>query len=246
MRELPAYLRARRDRRGARQLAPSGRRRLEGAGPAAGSRTTAATRCSSATRCTSRSTTRPRGTGPTARTRSSTARRSSAGRRYFEELGVEAISWGALILRKRPEGRNWFFSYTSATDRITGASDQVLRLFDAQDYLAVTSAEDMLGDAFTVPDDHRVEQTIRLRDGGELIERNVLRLDTGLASRSRSTPRPSACCRCSTASGRSATCSPRPRRSPARHRRRSSGAPFPSCAGWSSSASCSPRSEVSP
>jgi methylase of polypeptide subunit release factors len=99
---------------------------------------------------------------------------------YFDELGVEAISWGCLILRKRPEGRNWFFSYTSATDRITGASDQVLRLFDAQDYLAVTSAEDMLGDAFTVPDDHRVEQTIRLRDGGEMIERNVLRLDTGL------------------------------------------------------------------
>ena len=67
---------------------------------------------------------------------------------YFEELGVEAISWGALILRRR-DGRNWFFSYTSTTDRITGASDQVLRLFDAQDYLAVTTAEDMLGDAFT-------------------------------------------------------------------------------------------------
>ncbi len=99
---------------------------------------------------------------------------------YFEEIGVETISWGALILRKRPGGRNWFFSHTSAADRITGASDQVLRLFDAQDYLMGTSTEEMLGDVFTMAEDHRVEQTIRLRDGGEMIERNVLRIDTGL------------------------------------------------------------------
>ena len=79
---------------------------------------------------------------------------------YFDELGFEAISWGCLILRKR-EGANWFFAYSPTTERISGASDQMLRLFAAQDYLAVTSAEDMLGDAFAVPEDHRVEQTIR-------------------------------------------------------------------------------------
>ena len=32
----------------------------------------------------------------------------------------------------------------------------------------------------TVVPEHRIDQTIRLRDGGELIERNVLRLERGL------------------------------------------------------------------
>ena len=98
---------------------------------------------------------------------------------YFEELGVGAISWGALSLRRR-DGANWFFPYTSPTDRIASASDQMLRLFAAQDFLAEAADGDLLAAAFTVPGDHRIEQTIRLQDGGEMLERNVLRLDSGL------------------------------------------------------------------
>jgi SAM-dependent methyltransferase len=99
---------------------------------------------------------------------------------YFDELGVGAISWGALSLRRR-EGANWFFPFSSPTDRIGSASDQMLRLFEAQDFLAgADNDDDLLATAFSLAGDHRVEQTIRLRDGGEVVERNVLGLDTGL------------------------------------------------------------------
>jgi SAM-dependent methyltransferase len=98
---------------------------------------------------------------------------------YFDRLGVEAISWGALIMRRR-EGGNWFFPYSSTTDRVTGASEQLLRLVEAQDFLETARPEDLLACALEVVPEHRIEQTIRLRDGAEAIERNVLRLDNGL------------------------------------------------------------------
>lgn len=98
---------------------------------------------------------------------------------YLDRLGIEAISWGAVILRRR-DGDNWFFPYHSHTERITGASEHVLRLVAAQDFLAKAGPEELLEAVMTVAPEHRVEQTIRLQDGGELIERNVLRLDRGL------------------------------------------------------------------
>jgi methylase of polypeptide subunit release factors len=98
---------------------------------------------------------------------------------YFDRLGVEAISWGVIVLRRR-DGDNWFFPYHSHTERITGASEQLLRLIDAQDFLASVDDEDFLDSVMTVAPEHRLDQTIRLRDGGELIERNILRLESGL------------------------------------------------------------------
>jgi methylase of polypeptide subunit release factors len=98
---------------------------------------------------------------------------------YFEELGIEAISWGALTMRRRA-GDNWFFPYTSTTDEISGASEQVLRLFTAQDYLASVSDEELLESVFELVSEHRVEQTLKLGGGQELVERNFLRLDRGL------------------------------------------------------------------
>ena len=98
---------------------------------------------------------------------------------YFEQIGVEEISWGALILRRR-EGPNWFFSHTSTTERITGASDQILALMAAQDYLAATGDEEMLDAVYSLSDEHRVEQTFRIKDGLQLVDRNVLRLEAGL------------------------------------------------------------------
>ncbi|HEY4346855.1 MAG TPA: methyltransferase [Gaiellaceae bacterium] len=98
---------------------------------------------------------------------------------YFDDLGVEAISWGALTLRRRT-GDNWFFPYASSTDRITGAGEQIQRLFSAQDYLTDASPLDVLEGTFLLAEEHRVDQAIRLGQGGALVERNILRLDTGL------------------------------------------------------------------
>ena len=78
-------------------------------------------------------------------------------------------------------GRNWFFPYTSTTERITGASDQILGLMAAQDYLASTGRRGDAGRPFSpFPTEHRVDQTFRIEDGRELVDRNILRLDAGL------------------------------------------------------------------
>jgi methylase of polypeptide subunit release factors len=98
---------------------------------------------------------------------------------YFDEIGVETISWGCLIMRRR-DGDNWFFPYDSHTDSITGSSRQLLRIAAAQDYLATAGDDTLLDDVFVVADEHRIDQRIRLRDGNEIVERNVLSLYKGL------------------------------------------------------------------
>ena len=99
---------------------------------------------------------------------------------YLERLGAEAVSWGAIILR-RSSGRNWIWGYTPPSDRITGASDHVLRLFDAHDFLAgLASNESLLDRVLKLAPDHRLDQTGRIEEGIRVVERTVLRLAEGL------------------------------------------------------------------
>jgi methylase of polypeptide subunit release factors len=51
---------------------------------------------------------------------------------YYHEFGIEAISWGAIALRRR-QGRNWVRAYTDPAKPMAGAGDQILRLFAAHD-----------------------------------------------------------------------------------------------------------------
>jgi methylase of polypeptide subunit release factors len=102
---------------------------------------------------------------------------------YYERLGIEAIAWGAVILRRR-EGENWIWAHSPATERISPGGEQVLRLFQAQDFLAaVESEQDFLNQSFSLAEDHRLEQTARLGSGSREVERTVLKLDGGLGFR---------------------------------------------------------------
>jgi SAM-dependent methyltransferase len=100
-------------------------------------------------------------------------------REHFDRLGVEAISWGAIILRRRA-GSNWIWSYSPSSQRVSAGGEHVLRLFASQDLLA-----DFRGDAFLdcrleLVADHRLEQTSRLEDGSASVDRVVLSLTRGL------------------------------------------------------------------
>jgi len=102
---------------------------------------------------------------------------------YYRRLGIDAISWGAVVLRRR-SGRNWVFAYSPTSERITGASDHVLRLFAAQDFLAAAGDGDaLLGARLALVEDHRLEQSGRLRGGETLLERIVLEHEGGLRFR---------------------------------------------------------------
>jgi hypothetical protein len=100
--------------------------------------------------------------------------------RHFEELGVEAISWGAITLRRR-EARNWVWAYSPSSDRIEPATEHVLRLFAAHDFLAGLSDDDgLLRGCLELVSDHRLDETGRLEAGTRTIERTVLRHEGGL------------------------------------------------------------------
>src|SRR5919204_1294533 len=85
---------------------------------------------------------------------------------------------------RRRQGENWVWAHSPATERISAGGEQVLRLFEAQDYLAgLGSAEELLAQAFELVPDHTLEQTARLGAGSREVERTVLKLEGGLGFR---------------------------------------------------------------
>jgi hypothetical protein len=101
--------------------------------------------------------------------------------RYFDELGVEAISWGAIVLRRRTAAANWVCAYNPSSDQFGPATEQILRLFAAQDFLAgMRDLEELLDETLVLVPDHRLDETGRLEPGTRAVERSVLSLDGGL------------------------------------------------------------------
>ena len=103
---------------------------------------------------------------------------------YFKRLGIEAIATGAVILRKRSTGPNWVRQDEMPQDRLSRASDHILRVFAAQDRLsALANESDLLGDRFSLAERTRLEQSVVLRDGAWAVDSIVLTLQEGLGFR---------------------------------------------------------------
>jgi SAM-dependent methyltransferase len=99
---------------------------------------------------------------------------------YYDELGIEAISWGAIVLRRR-RGANWTWAHSPSAERLGPASSHVLRLVEAQDFLhSLADDRPLLDEAFSLAPGHRLDQTVVLRDGDEDVEASLLRLRDGL------------------------------------------------------------------
>lgn len=95
---------------------------------------------------------------------------------YYRELGIASLEYGAVLARRRA-GANWL--RLDELGELTGpAGEHIERVLAAADYLA--EKHDPLADAFTLAPDHRIDQTIRLRDGELTIEQALIRLDGGL------------------------------------------------------------------
>ena len=103
---------------------------------------------------------------------------------YLDDLGIESIAHGAVILRRRTGTRNWTRRDRVSLDRLEQASEHVLRVFDAQDYLEELEDERRLLDArFALVERHRLEQTMTCRYGRTELEATVLSLNEGLGFR---------------------------------------------------------------
>ena len=99
---------------------------------------------------------------------------------YLDRLGAEAIAHGAVILRRRSDGRNWTRKDRISLERLEQASEHILRVFEAQDYLESLEDDTELLDAeLALVDSHRLEQTLV----GPELRATTLSLHEGLAFR---------------------------------------------------------------
>ena len=101
---------------------------------------------------------------------------------YYRELGITAINYGALIMRKRSSGgSNWGRADEMPSGVVGSAGDHILRVFDAYTHLA--NLEDnhaLLGEAFTLRENATLQQVLKSSDGRLVMRDAFLRLDEGL------------------------------------------------------------------
>jgi SAM-dependent methyltransferase len=101
---------------------------------------------------------------------------------YYRANGIEAVAWGAIVLRKRSGADNWVWAESPPTDDMGAAGHHVLRVCANQDLLAaIDGPGELLERVFVLAEDHRLDRFFHFEDGSGVIDRAQLRLDGGFA-----------------------------------------------------------------
>jgi methylase of polypeptide subunit release factors len=104
--------------------------------------------------------------------------------RLYEAIGVERISSGVVVLRRRSEGSNWVRGFQTQGEPSGPGGDQIERMFAGGDFLAAASGAAELGRLLTTPwrlvDGHRLDQGLIYRDGAYESGNAVLAHERGL------------------------------------------------------------------
>jgi SAM-dependent methyltransferase len=100
--------------------------------------------------------------------------------RYYEALGIDAVSAGAVILRRRG-GRNWIRSDSVPSGQRTGScGGQIERIFAAQDVLEqVGDDRELLDQCLVLAADHQMEHVLHAENGGWSVTTARLRQSGG-------------------------------------------------------------------
>ena len=102
---------------------------------------------------------------------------------YFERLGIEQIAVGAVVLRRR-SGSNWVRADELPSERLRPASDHILRVFAAHDYLAGLADEGaLLQERLVLVEHARLEQRAVYRGREWGVAEIALSLEEGLGFR---------------------------------------------------------------
>ena len=104
---------------------------------------------------------------------------------YYKSLGAGKISFGAVIMRKRGNTKNWKrFDFLDRATAIGVAGDQIQRIFETEDVLRSSSGEDwLLNRSFRITSAISIEQRLLLEE--EQWQRTLLQLllDEGIQYR---------------------------------------------------------------
>ncbi|MBI3466981.1 MAG: methyltransferase [Planctomycetes bacterium] len=101
---------------------------------------------------------------------------------YYEELGIEQLSYGAVILRRRSEGPNWIRAETFESPRRAGScGGQIERIFAAQDLLQELGDDrKLLEQTLVLVPHHQMEMVLHAENGGWAVKSARITHTTGL------------------------------------------------------------------
>jgi len=102
---------------------------------------------------------------------------------HLSELGIDAIGYGAVVLRGRATGRRWIRRDPLPLDRLEPAGDQTLRVFAGQDLLERVSDSELLDTCLVLTPEHAVEQQLEAIDGSFSVRAQTLELTDGFCTR---------------------------------------------------------------
>lgn len=99
---------------------------------------------------------------------------------YYRTTGVGAISFGAMILRRRTHGRRWVSALKTHADVGDHAAEQLTAVLAGHDLLEELDDQALLALRFSLPDGVDVSQRFRRRESRFLARPAMVRLDGGL------------------------------------------------------------------
>jgi len=103
---------------------------------------------------------------------------------YCEELGIASIGLGGVVLRRRSGASNWMRCDLLSESPTDSCGPQIERIFAAQDVLrALTDDRALLERTFRVVDDHRIQQSLTLKDGACVAGHSQIELTGGFRFR---------------------------------------------------------------
>lgn len=102
---------------------------------------------------------------------------------YYGERKIEAVGYGAFVLRRRDAGSNWIRTCVVPRSGIHSAGTHLERLFAAQDFLGSLDDEELGRQRFRLHEDARLEHSLRPTEGGWNLEDAELVLIDGLPFR---------------------------------------------------------------
>jgi methylase of polypeptide subunit release factors len=108
------------------------------------------------------------------------AQRVDAWLEYYARLGIEAIAYGAVVMRRRSGRGHWTRMAEFPSTRPQAASDHIQRLFAAQDFLAATPAEELVDRRFTLVDRAYLDRTAHVESGAWTETSAAVRLAEGI------------------------------------------------------------------
>jgi hypothetical protein len=101
---------------------------------------------------------------------------------YLRQQEIEAVGYGAVVLRRRTGTTNWVRLDEIPIDRLEPATEHTLRVFAAEDYLAALDDQRaLLEERFELVEAHRLEQELVCRGGRFEVQSQTLALTEGLA-----------------------------------------------------------------